>query len=232
MNLRINKNIQDGNTLDETIGRNEAALTEKGFPAENRTTLQNNISDLTTKEGIQNKREKMLEDLTAEQDSCISDTQTLIKKVRTAASSAYVNDARTLKIFNVGINKRVPKSVNGLRSECAYLSPVVAARIADLLKSGLQQADITALNEAPDKLINADKKQEDAKKQRSQATIERDDAAKELKKTKTKIRNFVKTAFAGNAAMLVQFEPISMGKGGGGSDDAGGDTPPENPPAK
>ena len=230
MNVKINYNIQDGNALDETVSRNEAALAEKGFPAEYRTTLQEKISSLTAKEDNLNAKEKRLEDLTAGQNAYIVESQNLISKVRNAASGAYVGNTRVLKIFNLGVNKRIPKGISSLRAECEYLIPIVTERAADLIKGGLQQADITALGEAPAKLTDADKQQEDAKKQRNQATIERDEADKELKKIKTKIRNFVKTAFAGNKAMLTQFEPIPKTRGGG-KDDEGGTTPPA-PPAQ
>ena len=229
MNAEVNYNIQDANALDGTIGVNEAALAAKGFPSENRTELQDKTSVLTNNENNLTAKEKKAEDLTAEQNECISGTQSLISKVRNAASSVYVGNARVLKLFNVGINKKIPRSINSLRIECEYLIPIVAERKADLLKGGLQEADITALNEAPAKLIDVDKRQENAKKERNQATIERDEADKGLKKIKTKIRKFAATAFAGNKAMLVQFEPIPKGRGGS-NDDKGGTTPP--PPAQ
>ncbi len=226
MNAKVNYNIQDGNALDETIGRNEAALTAKGFPAENLTVLQECIGTLQAKESALNTGEKNLEDLTAEQNVCIASTKGLVSKVRNAASSAYVGNARVLKLFNVGIGKKIPRGINQLRAECELLSPIVVERKADLLKGGLQESDVTELGEAPAKLIDVDKRQEDAKKIRNQATIERDEADKALKNIKTKIRKFINAAFTGKPAILVQFEPIPKGRGGAGSD---GDTPPENP---
>ncbi len=231
MNTAVNYNIQDANALDETIGRNEAALTEKGFPAENRTELKDRIIILTEKENTLNGKGKKLEDLTAGQNVIITESQGLVTKVRNAASGAYVGNARVLKQFNVGINKRIPRAIGSLRSECEYLIPLVTEKKADLLKGGLQEADITALDEAPAKLIAADKQQEDAKKERNQATVERDEADKELKKIKTKIRKFVDTAFAKNKSILIQFEPIPKGRGGG-KEDEGGTTPPPAPPVQ
>lgn len=231
--MRVNYNIQDGNALDEILGRNEAVLNSKGFPAENRTALQEKISDLTGKQDALNKLEKQLEDLTAEQNARMQSIQNLIKKIRIAASSAYGDDARTLKQFNVGIKKRIPNGINSLRFECEYLLPIVTAKSADLLKSGLQQEDKTALTEASESLVYADKVQEDAKKQKNEATIVRDEADKELKKIKTKIRNFVKSAFAGDNSMLVQFEPIPKARGASSSSKVEAKTPEEeNPPAK
>ncbi len=225
MNAKVNYHLQDGSTLDETTTRNITLMTEKDFEIENQTLLQNCIADATAKETAQKKAASDLSDKTAEQNTAISETQELIKKIRGAVITGYDSDVRTQKLFNIG--KRLPYTLNGLRSESEYLSTVVPGKEPVLLKSGLVQADITALTNAPARLVKADKAQEDAKKIGISATLTRDESIKKLKAIKKKIRNFVKTAFQGNEAILVQFEPIPEGRGGG---NGGGDTPPTPPP--
>lgn len=228
MNIKVNYHIQDGNSLDQTTTRNLDALKEKGFEAENQTALQDCILDTTTKEKAQNKAAKDITDKTAEQNTAVDETKDLVKKVRGAVLTGYDTDIRTQNLFNIG--KRLPYSVNGLRSECEYLSTVIPGKEVVLLKNGLVQADLTALTNASARLVTADKAQEDAKKIGVSSTVARDESLKKLKTIKKKIRNFVKTAFQGNKEILVQFEPIPDGRGGG---NGGGDetnTPPTNTP--
>jgi len=224
MNKKVSEETQDGNALDQTITRNIADLQKKGFDTEDQTTLQSCIEDTVEKERAQNVADKDLNDKTAEQNAAVQETTTLIKKVRNAALTGYSTDKRTLALFNAGINKKLPDSVNGVRTECVYLNTVIPGRETVLLKSGLQQEDITLVINAPARIVAIDKSQEDAKKIREAATLARDLSVKALKAIKKKIRNFVKTAFADNSVMLVQFEPIPKGRGGSST------PPPEDPP--
>ncbi|MFA6598814.1 MAG: hypothetical protein WCS69_13910 [Ignavibacteriaceae bacterium] len=228
MNTKINYNLQDGNALELAVTRNLPLLTEKGFQTETQTLLNAAIVELTAKEREQNVAVKALEDFSAEQNLAVKETKALISKIYTAAKSAYENDKRNLSQFKVG--ERIPNSVNGLRSLCEYLQVVVAERSVLLLKSGLVQSDITALNGAAARIVDADKAQEDAKKLQEQATLVRDAADKVLNGVKTKLRNFVKAAFQGNEEILLQFEKIPKGGGGKGKGDDGGDTPPPDTP--
>lgn len=220
MNVKINYNLQDGNALELAVTRNLTLLTEKGFQMESKDLLTAAIGNLTAKEREQNTAVKALEDLTAEQKLAVKETKALVSKIYLAAKSAYENDQRNLSQFKVG--ERIPDSVNGLRSLCEYLQGVVSERSVLLLKSGLVQSDVTALNGAAARVVAADKAQEDAKKLQAQATLVRDSADKELTKVKTKIRNFVKAAFQGNEVILLEFATIPKGGGGKGK----GDTPP------
>ena len=224
MNAKVNYHIQDGNALDETTTRNLAAMTEKGFETENQTLLQECIADASIKETAQKKAESDLSDKTAEQNSAISETQASIKKLKGAVITGYDSDVRTQKLFNVG--KRLPYTLNSLRSECEYLATIIPGKETVLLKNGLVQADLTALANASARLVTADKAQEDAKKIAKSATLTRDESIKKLKAIKKKIRNFVNTAFQGNTEMLIQFEPIPEGRGGG----SGGNNIPPTPP--
>ncbi|MFA6978187.1 MAG: hypothetical protein WC209_02600 [Ignavibacteriaceae bacterium] len=230
MNTKINFNLQDGNALVLAVSRNLTLLTEKGFQTETQTALNAAIADLTAKEKEQNIAVKALEDFTAEQNLAVKETKALISKIYLAAKSAYETDQRNLSQFKIG--QRIPDSVNGLRSLCEYLQVVVAERSVLLLKSGLVQSDITALNGAAARIVNADKGQKDAKKLQEQATLVRDSSDKALNKVKTKLRNFVKAAFQGNEEILLQFGKIPKGGGGGkGKDDTKPDdtTPPDTP---
>lgn len=229
MNTKINFDLQDGSALDAAVTRNLTLLTEKGFQTETQTLLNAAIADLTAKEKEQNVAVKALEDLTAEQNLAVKETKALISKIYIAAKSAYDNDKRSLSQFKVG--ERIPDSVNGLRSLCEYLQVVVAERSVLLLKSGLVQSDITALNGAAARIVYADKAQEDAKKLQEHATLVRDSSDKALNKLKTKLRNFVKAAFQAKKEILLQFEKISKGGGGKGKSDTppDGTTPPDTP---
>ncbi len=229
MNKLVNYHIEDGNTLDETVTRNITALQEKGFDPENQTTLQSCIADTTAKEKAQIKAEKDREDKTAEQNTTVSETVDLIRKVRGAALTAYDTDKRTQALFNAGINKKVPTRTNGVRSECEYLSTVIPGREQVLLKNGLVREDINNIISASARIVAVDKVQEDAKKLLKSATEDRDLSVKALKAIKKKIRNFVKTAYANNSVMLVQFEPMARGRGGSSGDNT--NTPPA-PPAQ
>lgn len=222
MNVQVNYEIEDGNTLDETTTRNRSVLEEKGFDGEDQTKLKDSIADAIVKEKAQNKAEKDAEDKTAEQDAVMDKSQKLVKKVRGAALTGFASDQRVLDLFNV--HKRLPYSVNGLRSELELYSTLIPGREIVLLKSGLMQVDITAVSSLPTELVNVDKAQGDAAKIRNSATIIRDEAIKVLKAIKKKIRNFVKTAFPNNAEILVQFEPLPKPRGGNNT------KPPENPP--
>ena len=227
MNTKINYNLQDGNALVLAVSRNLTLLTEKGFQTETQTALNAAIADLTAKEREQNIAVKALEDFTAEQNLAVKETKALISKIYMAAKSAYENDQRNLSQFKVG--QRIPDSVNGLRSLCEYLQVVVAERSVLLLKSGLVQSDVTALNGAAARIVDADKAQEDAKKLQEQATLVRDTSDKALKKVKTKLRNFIKAAFQGNKEILLQFEKIPKGGGGKGDTKPDDTTKPDTP---
>ncbi len=220
--------LQDSEAALVSVNANRAALTEKGFSDAAYNDLVNARSGLKSAELAQQKAVKLVERKTAEQDAVITGITELIRKVRNAARSAYENDPQKLSQFKIG--EKIPDTVKKLRTTCEYIASVVDEKKADLLQSGLVQEDVDELNTASDRLAAADAEQEAAKKTQVSATLSRDAAEKLLKKKLTKLRNFVKSAFANKPEMLVQFTPIPKGRGKGGpGDDENTPPPPDEP---
>ncbi|MDP3147803.1 MAG: hypothetical protein Q8N83_01620 [Ignavibacteria bacterium] len=221
--------LQDSGAMLLAVSTNRPKLTEKGFTEEAYTALVGAHDELKATELAQQKAVKFAEDKTAEQNETVDRITDLLRSVRNAAKSAYEEDARSLALFKIG--EKIPGSVKKLRTTCEYMFSIVDERKADLLKSGLVQADVDALSTASDDLAAADAAQEGAKKTQAVATLTRDAAAKQLKTKLTKLRNFVKAAFAKNPEIALQFNPIPKGHGGKGKpgDDEEETPPPDEP---
>lgn len=229
MDAEINYLQRDAVTLRGTVDRNRAAMDEGGYTEENYMVFNTAINDLKTKETAQQKAEKEVEDKTAALNALVAITQKTISEVKSAAKSAYGNDARNLNKFNVGAS--VPKTVKNLVPLCEYMNELIGEKKTDLMKNGLKQTKIDSLISAETELSTLDEAQESAKKISKLRTTERNKAAKTLKDIMSRIRNFAKACFTDSPEILEQFKPIPKGRGGAGGNDE--QTPPENttPPA-
>lgn len=221
MAVKIDFLIQDFGALILAVDANRTAMDAKGFTEASYTTLTTANENLMQKEAAQQKAVELVSDKTAEQNQAIENVTALIKRIRSAAKSAYGNDARNLKLFKC--DERIPASIMKLRPMCEYLTGLVLEKHEVLVQNGLTQADIDELNSAYGNLVAADASQENAKKLQVTATLTRDEAAEKLKDKMFRVRNFAQACFAKNPEILLQFKPIPKGAGGRGKGDV---TPP------
>lgn len=216
---------QDSEALQKAVDDNRVVMNTKGFSDANYTALTDAKENLKLKEAAQQKAVKLVADKTAEQDQAITEVSELIKRIKSAAKSAYGNDPRNLKLFRVG--EQMPVSVKKLRPLCEYMTGLILEQHGVLVQNGLTQADIDELNSTYGKLVAVDASQENAKKLQVSATIARDEAADKLKDKMFRVRNFANACFAKNPEILVQFKPIA--KSGGGRKGKEEETPTPQP---
>lgn len=227
MAVKIDYLMQDSEALMKSVDANRTAMNTKGFTEANYTALVDAKENLKMKEVAQQKAVKLVADKTAEQDQAIQEVSELIKRIKSAAKSAYGNDDRKLKLFKVG--EQMPTSVKKLRPLCEYITGLVLEQHDILLQNGLTQEDINELNSTYGKLVAVDASQENAKKLQISATIGRDEAAEKLKDKMFRVRNFANACFAKNSEILVQFKPIARGAGGRKENEGETPTPTPNP---
>ncbi len=229
MAAKVDYQLQDAEALLKTVYNNREAMNAKGFSDASHTALVDAKENLLLKEAAQQKAVQLVADKTAEQNQCIENVSSLIKRIRSAAKSAYGNDEKSLKLFKVG--EKIPSSVKKLRPMCEYIEGLVLEHHDILLQNGLVQADIDELHSSYGNLVAVDATQENAKKLQVAATLTRDDAAKKLKDKVFRVRNFANACFAKDKEILVQFQPVAKSAGGrnGGDDDANASQPPDAP---
>ncbi|MFA6599140.1 MAG: hypothetical protein WCS69_15560 [Ignavibacteriaceae bacterium] len=233
MAQKINYLVQDSDALLKAITNHRAAMEEKGFTEERLSTFVSAKDNLKLKEAAQQKAVKFKDDKTAEQDVLMKNIHAAIVSLRNAAKSAYIDNPQKLNIFQIG--ETIPTSVIKMRPMCEYLTGVIAAESAVLLKNGLSQADLDILGTSYNNLITADADQENAKKLQNAALLVRDKAAAVLREQVTKTRKFALACFAKSPEILVEFEPIPKGRGKGKDDDEDETPPPPDgttPPAQ
>jgi hypothetical protein len=223
MNAAINYLQRDSSTLKGTVDLNRSEMDKGGFTEETYTNFSGNIADLNLKETVQEKAVKDTENKSALLSGVITKAQSLISDIKAAAKSAYGSDPRNLNMFNIGAD--IPKSVKNLIPLCNYMCELAEERKVDLLKNGFKQEKIDALKAMPVELTAADDNQEAAKKIQKTRTMERDKAANILKVNAAKIRNFAKACFSDRPEILLQFDPITKGRGGEGGDEEDKNTP-------
>lgn len=225
MAQKINYLVQDSDALYKAITNHRAAMEAKGFTEERLSTFVSAKENLKLKEVAQQNAVKFTEDKTAEQNALMKNIHDAIINLRNAAKSAYLENPQKLNIFQIG--ETIPASVTKMRPMCEYLTGVITAESAVLLKNGLTQEDLDVLGTSYNDLKATDADQENAKKLENAALKVRDKAEAVLRKQVTKTRKFALACFAKSPEILVEFEPIPKGRGkGGGGDD---DTPPDNP---
>lgn len=225
MAQKINYLVQDSDALYKAITNHRAAMEAKGFTEERLSTFVSAKENLKLKEVAQQNAVKFTEDKTAEQNALMKNIHDAIINLRNAAKSAYLENPQKLNIFQIG--ETIPASVTKMRPMCEYLTGVITAESAVLLKNGLTQEDLDVLGTSYNDLKATDADQENAKKLENAALKVRDKAEADLRKQVTKTRKFALACFAKSPEILVEFEPIPKGRGkGGGGDD---DTPPDNP---
>jgi hypothetical protein len=227
MDASINYLQRDCGALKSTIDTNRTAMNEGGFTEQTFTAFIESIDDLKAKETAQQKAVKDAEDKTAALNELVGSAQKLISDVKAAAKSAYGKDPRNLNAFNIGAD--IPKSVKNLIPLCSYMNDLITERKTVLLENGFKQAKIDALAALPEQLNAADDGQENAKKIQKTRTMERDAAARVLKEKAAKIRNFAKACFSDKPEILLQFDPITKGRGGDGDDEEKTTTTPTTP---
>jgi hypothetical protein len=228
MAVKVDYLLQDANALQLSIDNNRAAMNAKGFTEATYNGFIEAKNTLNAKESAQQKAVKLVSSKTAEQDSTIERITNLIKKVRSAAKSAYGKDERNLKRFKC--DEKIPTTVAKLLTTCQYLAGLALETHDLLLENGFIQTDIDELNASYGDLTAVDAAQENAKKLQVAATTARDEAAGKLTDKMFRVRNFAKACFAGNAELLAQFKSIPKGRGAGGnSDEEKNSTPPITP---
>jgi hypothetical protein len=225
MAIKIDNQLQDSDVLKKAIDNNRSAMEAKGFSETNYTGLIDARENLISKEVAQQRAVKLVESKTAEQNTAVTETTDLIKKIHNAAMSSYGNDERSLKVFKIGT--AIPESINKLRPLCEYLSGVVLEKQEILLKNGLTQEDIDQLNSAYGRLVATDASQENAKKLQKAATLMRDDASDKLKDKIFRVRKFAEACFSKNPEILLQFKAVPKSAGGRKSSEE--ENKPENP---
>jgi len=222
MAVKVDYLAQDSDALLVAVNNQRSAMDARGFSDEVYTGFIDAKENLRVKEIAQQTAVKTAQDKTALQDFYIGEITRTIKVIRNAVRSAYEDDAQKISLFRV--NDPIPKAVKGLRPMCEYLVGVASVNSAVLLKNGLGATDISDLGTFLTNLIAADASQENYKKQQVAATKVRDNAAEVLKKLTFKIRNFAAACFSKNPEILVEFNPITRGRGGKGK--GGDETPP------
>ena len=225
MAVKVNYVAQDSDALLLAINNHRSAMDAKRFSNAVYTNFISAKENLRVKEVAQQTAVKTAEDKTALQDFYISEINRTIKVIRKAVRSAYEENAQKLSLFRV--DDTIPKTVKGLRPMCEYLIKVTSEDSEVLLENGLVESDITDLGTFLAGLIAADAGQENTKQLQVAATKARDNAAKELKALCLKIRNFADACFSKNPEILLEFKPVSKGRGGKGKKDD--ETPPQEP---
>lgn len=226
MAVKIDYLLQDCEALMIAVGNHRSAMEASGFTEANYTAFTDAKANLIAKELAQQNAVKLVNDKTKEQDEAIRAVADLIRRIKSAAKSAYGKDERNLALFKIG--DAVPTSVKKLRTVCEYTAALVLEKSELLKQNGLTQEDIDALNSSYGTLVAVDASQENAKKMQVAATLAREEAAKKLKDRMFRIRNFAKACFAKNKEILVEFKPVPKG-GGGKTKTTVEETPVEQP---
>jgi hypothetical protein len=223
MDSAVNYTIMDGNNLAKTVEEQLVKLKAENFNEEDLTALKVSITDLIAREKEQELAVNFTETKVAAKDKVFDVTIATIKRMREAARGGFAKEPKKLKQFRT--DETISKGAATLSSTCEYLAPIAEAEIAVLSKNGFNQADLVILKGAPEQVKTAASDSRRALKQQKAATIIRNDAADEVTRLAKKIRRFVKARFAEKPEVMVLFEPLPKGKGGGGSEEEAGDNP-------
>lgn len=202
----IDYTLEDGAALFHAIGENRDALSAKGFTEAKETKFTGIYNTAKQKNAAQVKAEKLVLDLTAQQDAGYEEMLMYIRKVQNSARAAFGNNKTLLKKFYVGT--KVPSGCKGIVTWAEYLTGVIFEYGAELGENGWLDEDTTEFTNRHQSLAGIDSQQENAKKLKKVATLSRDTAVKALRDEMIKFRNFIKGAFAGNKEMQIKFKKI------------------------
>jgi len=213
MNKSVDYELQDASVLLERVAANNEVLTQKGYTSAKLDALSSAFQEAKTKNTAQVKAVKLMNEKTIEQDLVFTSVLKSIVKIQKAAKSANGEDPVTKKKFKIGDTQ--PRSVKSLITWGEYFTSLLLEHDTVLLQNGLVQQDLADFNSMLTRLRAVDPSQESAKKLQVAATLSRDNSVKKLKDLVNRTRNFVKAAFSGNQEMLIQFQPLQKGRGGG-----------------
>ncbi|HVN47675.1 MAG TPA: hypothetical protein VMU30_02520 [Bacteroidota bacterium] len=204
--------IQDANVLIDTAKKHPAGEGTDGINADATQGLIDAHDDMIVKNTAQVKAVKALNTLTEAQETTLASGLALIRKVQNAGKSVYGEKNKPMmKLLDVGGD--APTSVKKMTTKLSYMKAVTADKLADLKKGGVKDSDLAQFDTIAAELTDNDVNQEEAKKAKKAATLVRDEALDTLKKAVRKVRNNAKSVFADNASVLIEFEPVTIGRG-------------------
>lgn len=204
---------------------------KEGISAGDAQALQAAITDAGAKNTAQEKAVSNEEKLTDLRDQTMGKAHDLLRKTLDAAQSEYGKDNKVRnKEFHVGGPKL--NAVKTMGTELKYMKSVATDNLADLKKHGFKDSDITSFDTISTDLDTNSANQKDARKVQKAATADRDAAVKNLRKAINQVQKAAKVVFQNQPSVLIEFESISDGHGGGKAQPP---TPPADqtkPPAK
>ncbi len=214
MAVIVNYVVQQAKAFLTGIANHAAQFAAKGFGAERTKRLEDKVADLEKKDTEQKDAEKLLGDLTDEQNNLAAQALEIIRSAQNAGQSALGKTPATDKEFMIGKIKgtNVTKLLEALR----YFVGLGLKYHDQLIANGMSEEDIESIGTLYGTLTTADAKQENQKKLRNNATETRNDSEKALNDEIFRTKKFVKTAFKNDKAIQEEFKPIKRGGGGGG----------------
>ena len=210
---KLDFTVQAGKTLLSTSTKYVKTDTADGINQVDITALQSAIDDAVSKDTAQKKAMESVANFTDVQNKYMEAALGLIRKTQSAAKAAYGEDNKPkMKEFHVGGNGI--RTVKAMLSELKYMKSVATECKDDLTKSGLKDSDIANFDTISTSLSDSDMQQENSKKVQKRSTKDRDDSMTSLQKTMRRIRHIAKSVFSDQPSVLIEFEPISEGRGG------------------
>lgn len=217
--------IEDATNLQLAVQTHKDEMLAKGFKEIRFKTMDDMLAAVVKTNSTQMAAHDNVAQNTESQNAAIAAGFAMITKIQNAARSAFGRNKTKQKEFRIGSKKS--KSVGRLSELLDYLAGVCTKYHEVLIENGLTEDDFASISSVYANLVTADALQEHSKKLGNVATETRNDAAAALQEEMYRIRNFAKSAFAGNKAILEEFKPIKKGgRRGGGTNP----TPPTQPP--
>ncbi len=194
-----------------------------GISVEDTANLQATIDNAETKNTAQQMAVEAEEKMTELQTATIEKGRALIRKTQNAGQAEFGNDDKARKSeFHIGADNI--SSVKKMDSELKYMKAVATNNLAALKKHGFKEADVASFDAISTELDLNSTNQKNAQNLQKAATNERDKAMKSLQKAVRRIQKSAKVVFADQPSVLIEFESIHEGRGGG-------KTPPQAPPS-
>jgi hypothetical protein len=206
MSIVIDEKVEDGKMLLAVSTKYAAELAEQGTSAEDIAALAAQI-DIVRGQVVNQKTAKgEARGATKEQNSAVTRSMGLIRRVKLMARSVFRKDEQSLSFFHV--EQRTPKAVKSLRTELDYMKAQAVKYKTMLAKKGLKDADIEKFTVLEAELAGKDVEQEDKLRNGKFATRVRNEAVEALDDMMEDIRISAELAFENNASKLNEFKSI------------------------
>ena len=202
----VDEKVQDGNVLLGVVRKYKNELAEVGVTDELISDFEGRIEAVVEKDTAQREARNFIRQKTVEQNEQLQRSRACIRKMKTAAKDAFYGNSEILKEFHIGTQSFT--TVKGMLTELAYFKEKVSQRLEDLTNSGINESDVTEIDDCMSSLTSVDTDQENGKRVRTTATNERKEALKALNKIMFRIRKKAEIRFTGDENILNEFRTI------------------------